>query len=183
MIKLKPITTTDAHYQFMEKLLVDSFPPEEYRQLDELRTYTDHKKIFHNNVILNDEETVGLITYWEFKHFYYIEHFAIDPTLRNGGYGKQTLEFLCQHFSRPIVLEVEHPTEELAKRRIGFYRRHGFTLWEKAYQQPPYKPGDGYLPMYLMVYGDLNPDKDYESIRKEIHTEVYGVRDDNRTNL
>ena len=42
MIKLQPISTSDLqHYKFMEELLVDAFPPEEYRQLEELREYTD----------------------------------------------------------------------------------------------------------------------------------------------
>ena len=34
MIRFQPITTSDVqHYKFMEELLVESFPPEEYRQL------------------------------------------------------------------------------------------------------------------------------------------------------
>ena len=64
----------------------------------------------------------------------------------------------------------------MAKRRISFYQRQGFTLWEKNYCQPPYKPGDDFLPMYLMVYGELNCEKDFETIEKKIHTEVYGVK-------
>ena len=35
MIRLQPISTSDLqHYKFMEELLIDSFPPEEYRQLE-----------------------------------------------------------------------------------------------------------------------------------------------------
>ena len=42
MIRLQPISTSDLqHYKFMEELLIDSFPPEEYRQLEQLREYTD----------------------------------------------------------------------------------------------------------------------------------------------
>jgi len=50
-------------------------------------------------------------------------------------------------------------------------------LWKNDYYQPPYKPGDDFLPMYLMVYGDLNPEKDYEDIRHKLHTVVYGVKE------
>lgn len=47
MIKLQPISTSDLqHYKFMEELLVDAFPPEEYRQLEELREYTDRTGTF-----------------------------------------------------------------------------------------------------------------------------------------
>lgn len=42
MIRLQPISTSDLqHYKFMEELLIDAFPPEEYRQLEQLREYTD----------------------------------------------------------------------------------------------------------------------------------------------
>ena len=37
-----------------------------------------------------------------------------------------------------LLCGVEIPEEEMAKRRINFYQRQGFSLWEKPYQQPPY---------------------------------------------
>ena len=64
MIKLQPISTSDLqHYKFMEELLVDAFPPEEYRQLEELREYTDRTGNFHNNIIFDDDLPIGFITY------------------------------------------------------------------------------------------------------------------------
>ena len=47
MIKLQPISTSDLqHYKFMEELLVDAFPPEEYRQLEELRSIPTGRATF-----------------------------------------------------------------------------------------------------------------------------------------
>lgn len=180
MIKIQPIRTSDVqHYKFMEELLISAFPPEEYRKLEDLREYTDCKDSFSNNIIFEEDTPVGFITYWEFKDFYYVEHFAINPALRNGGYGKKTLEYLCSHLAdRPIVLEVEEPIEEMAKRRIAFYQRQGFILWEPKYQQPPYKPGDPFLPMHLMVYGPLDCNKNFEKVKSTIYKEVYGVEED-----
>ena len=61
MIRLQPISTSDLqHYKFMEELLIDSFPPEEYRQLEQLREYTDRTGNFHNNIIFDDELPVGV---------------------------------------------------------------------------------------------------------------------------
>lgn len=176
MIRLQRITTADtAMYGYMEKLITISFPPEEYRKLEELRTYTDSKPQFHNNIIFHNDTPVGILTYWDFNRFCYVEHFAIDPSLRNGGYGKQALNLLCQQLGCPIVLEVEMPEEEMAQRRIGFYQRQGFILWEKPYLQPPYKTGDGYLPMLLMAYGDLECGKDFETVKEHIYREVYNA--------
>ena len=176
MIRLQPIKTSDVQqYEFMEKLLVDSFPTEEYRPLKELRDHTDHTERFYNNIVFDNERPVGFITYWDFDRFYYAEHFATAPILRNGGYGRLTLECLREQLKRPIVLEVELPVEEMAKRRIGFYQRQGFTLWEKEYSQPPYRKGDDWLPMRLMVYGSLDADKDFEEVKRTIHSQVYGI--------
>lgn len=176
MIRIQPIRTPDVqHYSFMEELLTAAFPPEEYRELHILREYTDRINNFHNNIIFDDETPIGLITYWDFGHFYYFEHFAINPALRNGGYGKKVLDFLCKELRLPIVLEVEAPVEEMAQRRINFYKRQGFVLWEKEYQQPPYKTGDSFLPMHLMVQGSLECERDFSEVRKRIYQEVYNA--------
>ena len=150
MIRLQPISTSDVqHYQFMEDLLIAAFPPEEYRELKDLREYTNRIGNFHNNIIFDDNTP---------------------------GYGKKVLDFLCKELNLPIVLEVEMPLEEMAQRRINFYKRQGFVLWEKEYQQPPYKNGDPFLPMYLMVYGSLQCKQDFDTVKKKIHKEVYNVK-------
>lgn len=177
MIEFQRITTVDtALYKYMERLMIASFPSDEYRALEELKMYTDTKAHFYNNIIFSDGAPIGLITYWDFNTFYYVEHFAIDPEQRNGGHGKNVLNHLCQLLHKPIVLEVEAPDTEMATRRINFYKRHGFILWEKPYQQPPYKPGDSYLPMLLMVHGALDCEKDFDAIKKTLYKEVYNVR-------
>ena len=155
MLRLQRISTADKElYDFMEQLMIASFPPEEYRALDQLRLYTDTQPAFHNNVILDDEAPIGLFTYWDFGAFCYGEHFAIDPARRNGGYGKRALEELCRIVHpRPIVLEV----------------------WDNPYRQPPYKPGDGYLPMQIMAYGDIDPEQSFEKVRDCIYRHVYGL--------
>ena len=178
MIRFQPITTSDVqHYKFMEELLVESFPPEEYRELEHLREYTDRIGNFHNNIIFDDDLPIGFITYWDFDEFYYVEHFAVDPAQRNGGHGKNVLNHLCELLQHPIVLEVEMPEEEMAQRRINFYKRQGFVLWEKPYLQPPYRPGDDYLPMLLMAHGNLEHERDFETVKNSIYREVYNVQE------
>lgn len=176
MIQLKPIKTSDTqYYQFMEGLLTEAFPPEEYRPLEDLRKYTDQKKNFRNNIILYNDIPVGFITYWQFEHFFYIEHLAIKPEYRNKGYGKYVIEQLHNQLNLPIVLEVERDTEEIAKRRIHFYQRHGFCLWKNDYSQPPYRKGDHYLPMYLMVYGGLTSENHFEMVKRKLYNAVYNI--------
>ena len=176
MLELQRITTADVDlYNFMEGLMKQAFPSAEYRDLNELRLYTDTKPHFYNNIIMEENRPIGFFTYWDFDTFYYAEHFAVDPSLRNGGYGKQVLALLRDTLSRPIVLEVEMPDNEMAQRRIGFYQRQGFALWNYPYLQPPYRQGDDFLPMYLMVYGNLQCEKDVEQVKDCIYREVYGI--------
>lgn len=176
MIELQRIGTADTSlYEYMERLMIASFPPEEYRDLEDLRLYTDSKPHFYNNIITHNHTPVGFITYWNFNSFYYVEHFAIDPAQRNGGYGKNVLNHLCQLLKQPIVLEVELPEEEMAQRRISFYKRQGFELWNKPYLQPPYKPGDNHLPMLIMAHGNLDCKRDFEIVKETLYREVYNA--------
>ncbi len=176
MIRLQRITNPgNKFYQYMEKLITESFPPEEYRDLDELRIYTETKEIFHNNLIFNEDTSIGMISYWAFDKFYYIEHFAIDSKQRNGGYGKQVIEHLKEMFRHPIVLEVEKSTEKIAQRRINFYIRQGFVLWDNPYLQPPYRSEETFLPMQLMAQGKINCKEDYPEVKQCIYNNVYGI--------
>lgn len=169
MILLKEINTTHEHYAFMENLLQTAFPIQERRDSEQQRQNTDDNPLFHNMLITKDDTPIGLLTYWDFNTFVYIEHFAIDSRLRNGGYGGRVLDRFRQQVASPIVLEAEEPSDELTRRRIGFYQRHGFVLQDFAYQQPPYRQGDEWFPMRLMCSGSM----DLITARDTIYREVY----------
>jgi hypothetical protein len=80
LIRLQPISTSDLqHYNSWKSFLIDSFPPEEYRQLEQLREYTDRTGNFYNNIIFDDDLPVGFITYWDFDSFYYVD--TLQPNL------------------------------------------------------------------------------------------------------
>lgn len=178
MIRIQRISTADKLlYEYMEQLITTAFPQEERRPLEELHLYTDSKPHFYNNLILHHDTPIGFITYWDFGRFCYVEHFAIDPAQRNGGHGKNVLNHLYRLLQRPIALEVEMPEEEIAQRRINFYKRQGFVLWEKPYLQPPYRPEETYLPMRLMVYGNLECERDFDTVKDAIYREVYNVKE------
>ncbi len=147
--------TATEEYRFTEQLLTAAFPPEEYRDFEELRALTQSDPRFRNHAILDRGEPVGVLSYWDFGRFHYVEH-------------------LRSRLHTPVVLEVERPDSELAARRIAFYRRNGFTLWESDYVQPPYRPGGDAVPMRLMVCGALCEADDFASVKETIHREVYG---------
>ena len=159
-------------------LLESAFPPIEHRPTPQWIELTKGHPIFHAKAIVENTKFSGLLTYWDFGDFLYIEHFAILPTLRNGGYGKRALQtFLYENQHMNIVLEVEMPDNDLARRRIGFYERNGFCLIEECdYLQPPYDPSFESLSLKLMgTQGNITRNH-YDEIVNKIHREVYGVK-------
>lgn len=175
MLKLTPIKTTDSVFSFVEQLLHDSFPLAERRDDEAQRDNTDHNPRFTCYFISDDELPVGLITAWNLDGFYYLEHLATTPLIRNRGYGKQIIQQIKDLLPGVIVLEVEHPEDEMSRRRIGFYQRCGFQLCEKEYIQPPYREGGEEVPLFLMYSGTDSIDDAFDTIRQRIYKEVYGV--------
>lgn len=174
MLNIIPINTSSPHYNFIEELLQSAFPQEERRDNKLQREYTDQKKNFRCNLIQTCQGTsIGTITYWDFTDFIYIEHLAIDKHQQGKGYGTQALQTLLEENKRPILLEVEIPIRpnDLAFRRIGFYKRLGFRIRRIPYKQPPYRTGDDWLPMKLMTIGTFG------SINKAIGTIYRNVYD------
>lgn len=175
MFQFIPLQTTDQEYLFVENLLHESFPEAERREDVMQRINVDQNAAFTCYLIVEDTVKIGLVTVWMLRGFAYIEHLATSPLVRNKGFGKKIMESLRKSFPGVIVLEVERPVDEISQRRIGFYRRCGFRLCERDYVQPPYREGGESLPLFLMYAGKESLDSDFESIRKEIYQNVYGV--------
>ena len=173
MIDIKRIYSNDDNYSFVEKLLESSFPIDERRDNDLQKAYTDEKSNFNVNVILLDGNIVGLINYWDLGEVYYIEHFAIDPLLRGNGIGEQTLKRIKSILSnKPIILEAETPIDEMQKRRINFYSRNEFQLYDIEYKQPPYRKDGGCIDMNILTYNWFSK-LDINQVINELYRQVY----------
>jgi len=166
-----------AELEFVERIYIESFPPNERRPVLEFNRLIEEDDSFSVYVLLNGEERVGFLTYWTFDTFIYAEHFAIAPEHRSGGYGREVMEAFIADTKLPIILEVEMPDTEMAQRRIGFYERVGFKLWNITYEQPPYEEEFDPIPMKLMTFRNIDMEKEFDSIKKLIYTKVYGVQD------
>lgn len=133
----------------VETLLQEAFPPEERRELEELHRLLDRTPL----ELLTAEEsgqTCGFIMVWNLEEMVFLENFAVDPELRGKGLGSRMLDFVAEHWSKPVLLEVELPEGETERRRIGFYERNGFCLSQYPYRMPCLH-GDGPpVPLLLM---------------------------------
>lgn len=163
-------------YPQAEALYEKSFPEEERRDSHEWHDYWLNKEGFSIHAILtNGDVFAGFISYWQFDDFIYVEHFALSPTLRGNGIGGKVLEhFISQFQTRPILLEVEEPCNEIAARRIAFYKRHHFTLLPNPYLQPPYRPGGLSVPLHIMCTMPQVVISKYDQFVSVLQREVYG---------
>lgn len=172
MIKLKRITNTgNEEYRSIEKLMIESFPTEEYRPICEQRENVEKNRIFELYAIYDNEQPIGFISFWKLNDFIYIEHFVIKPCCRNNGYGEKVISLMTNKFKK-IVLEVETPDNETSKRRITFYQRCRLELCPYTYMQPPYRADGKKIPMFLMSYG-VDMKKEFHNIKSIIYDKVY----------
>ena len=174
---LSRIGTSHPAYAFVENLFVDAFPPDERRPLPQQRANVDTAEEFQCLAAFQpDGQPSGFITFWDFGRFAYVEHFATAPRLRGSGIGSDIMRRFLDSVGKPVVLEVEPPHTDMARRRIGFYERLGFTPWHGVeYTQPPYSPELNPLPMLLMASaGELGP-SDAPEIIRTLHSRVYGA--------
>ena len=117
---------------------------------------------------------MGFISIWNLTEFNFIEHFAIRATEQGKGYGTQTMAHVLSTNSKPIVLEIEEPLTETARKRMEFYERLNFTVNDFSYFQPPYSIGKSSIKLLLMSHPTKIYPEDFEKIRDRIHVCVYG---------
>ena len=137
MIFKRIITENDPMFNTAIGLYKISFPIHEQRENKSQIEILGHAN-YHFNIIYDNDCFVGIILYWETKEFIYIEHFAIDPNLRNGGYGSKVLKQLTDK-EKILILEIDPPIDEISIRRKGFYERIGFCENTYAHIHPPYQ--------------------------------------------
>ena len=78
-------------------------------------------------------------------------------------------------FDKTIVLEAETATDDMSRRRLGFYARHGFIAAPYPYAQPAYSPQQKPVPMHLLSYGRQLSEEEFNAIRSKIYKTVYNI--------
>ena len=152
----------------------EAFPGDELRSLEEQQNICTRNgyKIY---VESEKEQINAMLALWRFDGFDFIEHFAVRSNLRGKGTGRQMLLNLKQICPDKIIIEVEMPDTETARRRIGFYQRCGFILNSHEYIMPSLGTGKNPLPMLIMsTQGELSP-YEFELFRKTVYEKVYDV--------
>ena len=176
----------ETNFPEIYRIMQASFSDDEYRPYDEqlalfeepeYRVYympaIGMERVGNHPTGNSTMHAAGFLAVWEFESFTYIEHFAVDPALRNSGTGSAMLQELVRKYQKQICLEVELPEDELTRRRIGFYERNGFVFNEYPYIQPPISKGKSPVPLRVMTYGKGITRQAFEEMRKVLYRRVY----------
>ena len=149
-----------------------SFPPDERRPYAAQRALLDRPGY---RIYVPADGPYALLAVWETPEFLFLEHFAVSPERRGAGLGAALLAALLARAQRQLVLEVELPQTEPARRRIGFYTRNGLFLNRYDYAQPPLGPGQGSVSLLLMTSGAPVSEPVFRTIRDRLYRDIYGV--------
>lgn len=170
-ISIKNIDNLD----FAKKVYNSSFPENERRDFSLIpKLITQEQGAFDFMIIEDNPKPIGILGIWKFEDFIFIEHFAVEKSQRNKSYGKNIMNYIINLYSKPIVLEVEPPTDKDSIRRIEFYSTLGFSIADIDYLQPPYAKNNPMLEMKLLIYNRLNSQElNLKEVINTIYSRVY----------
>lgn len=143
-------SSADSRFAVAIDLYRKSFPYHEQRENASQERIWQAEE-YHFDLIEDDDTFVGLLLYWETPHFVYVEHFCVDPGLRNRNYGRKALALLAEK-GKTILLEIDPPVDEIASRRKAFYERAGYRENPYRHVHPPYHAGHRGHELVVMSY-------------------------------
>jgi len=157
-------------------IYTEAFPTDERRSREQQESLTDPRycvELFEQNGI-----PVGFCCSWELDDFLFLEHIAVASVARGSGIGSRVFKQKMESSKTPIVLEVEPPETDVARRRIELYMRLGFVLNAYGYVQPPLRPDSKPVSLQIMSWPDALTDETFESAKTILYREVYQVSTD-----
>lgn len=176
MICNRPFSGGEIEQKEVRRIYETSFPVDERRDYDSLLQLVEQEEAFNLEVVYRDDVVVGFISSWHFDAWRYVEHFAVEAAVRGCGIGQEVLRRFLDSDVKPVVLEVEPPTDATSRKRIEFYKRQGFRLHDSyRYIQPPYDPSKNPVELLLMTC-NAPCDCDLDALATLLHRRVYGVK-------
>lgn len=157
----------------VDTLLEVSFPPEERRDFEEFHRLLGSTQMELLTAV-EEGQVQGVLIVWNLENLVFLENFAVSPTLRGHGLGSRMLDYVWEHWKKPMLLEVEPPEGTLERRRIGFYHRNGFYLNSTYPYRMPCLHGDGpSVPLLLMSRPQALTDTEAKEAARQLYRTVY----------
>lgn len=142
--------TQDRFFNTAWELYEEAFPSQEKRFVaEQIQLLNNHFYTFQ--AIYDNNNFIGILGFWEIEEFIFIEHFAINSSLRGKNYGTLILsEFLKE--KKYVILEIEPLLNQQNLKRLHFYQNLGFVQNTIEHFQVPFRKGDTPIALELLSY-------------------------------
>lgn len=161
----------DRFYQ----ILSNNFPTKEIKEYNYMKD-TFHAGLYQVLTLKDNDQIVGIMSFYQHDDFRFIDYFAIDGSLKGKGMGSKMLRYFINLDDKMVILEVEHPEDEQSKRRIAFYQRNGLYLNDQfEYFVPPVRNLKHRLYFHLMSSKRKINNIEFEKYYPQILKMVYGI--------
>ena len=161
----------DRFYQ----ILSNNFPTKEIKEYNYMKD-TFHAGLYQVLTLKDNDQIVGIMSFYQHDDFRFIDYFAIDGSLKGKGMGSKMLQYFINLDDKMVILEVEHPEDGQSKRRIAFYQRNGLYLNDQfEYFVPPVRNLKHRLYFHLMSSKRKINNIEFEKYYPQILKMVYGI--------
>lgn len=157
-IRLKSVM--DADWKQIWKIYESSFPDFEIRTKETQKRLLSEKD-YYCTAILEYDELVGILFYWETDRMNYIEHLAIHPDKRGQDYGSQIMNNFCDT-EKLTLLEIDPPEDEISKKRLRFYENLGFVMNDYHFVHPSFLKEQKHHKLMILSYPNKVSQKDFD---------------------
>lgn len=132
------------------------------------------KSDYHFDVMLDNDELIGIMLYWELDSLIFLEHFAVIPKIERDRYGAKALDLLKTK-NKKILVEIEASNDEVAERRYNFYIKNQFCEGSFNHIKVKYNLGDKDIDAKIMSYPNSLTNYEYQKFCEYVTREI-GIR-------
>lgn len=125
-----------------------SFPQDEKRTLFEQEEILKNKN-YNAFGYIKDGKLLAILFFWSFGKYTYIEHFAVDRSIRGKSIGSKIMKLFLSKYKN-VVLEIEPLNDEICKKRLEFYRKFNFIVNEYKHFQVPFRAASKKLQLLFL---------------------------------
>ena len=161
ILSIVDLKNSDLFYKAWS-LYETSFPAIERRSLEEQKQIQNDSR-YKVHAYLDDKTFVGIVFYWDFDKFRFIEHFAVDSGFRGKSYGSKILNSLLNS-DKEVVLEIELINDEISKKRLKFYEKFDFKVNDFKHYQVPFRQKQESLELLFLSHKRVLTNDEYEEL-------------------
>jgi len=162
---MNTIFIENQHNKYFEKawqIYEESFPVEEKRTLKEQIKLFD-KKSFTMLCYVEEEIVLAILFYWQIDSYTYLEHFAVNSTLRGRSYGSKILQEFIDN-NQHIILEIEPIIDKITQKRLDFYERFDFKVNNHIHFQVPFRKNTQELQLIFLSHKKVLSVEEYTTL-------------------